>query len=181
MGNIFAYRFKNKCIGPLTFARKKLADGTLHLTCIKGGRESSVLFIFILQRAGLVRIDVRLPSGALAAQQALNNSKNQQEERVIHQRVETMCWGGRGDGRFLYGARCIKLRGKLSLQPRVWAWAWGGFQEEPLGLHQPLRPTDQLWRANSPQLCLFLSLLIYHTVWWLASVLCTPSAFVSFH
>lgn len=57
-----------------------------------------MLFIFILQRAGLVRIDVRLPSGALAAQQALNNSKNQQEERVIHQRVETMCWGGRDGG-----------------------------------------------------------------------------------
>jgi len=64
-----------------------------------------VLFIFILQRAGLVRIDVRLPSGALAAQQALNNSKNQQEERVIHQRVETVCWGGRWGGMFLYGAR----------------------------------------------------------------------------
>lgn len=57
-----------------------------------------MLFIFILLRAGLVRIDVRLPSGALAAQQALNNSKNQQEERVIHQRVETMCWGGRDGG-----------------------------------------------------------------------------------
>lgn len=53
-----------------------------------------MLFIFILQRVGLVRIDVRLPSGALAAQQALNNSKNQQEERV-----ETMCWGGR-EGRW---------------------------------------------------------------------------------
>lgn len=81
--------------------------------------------------------------------------------------------GGRAGGLFLYGAACIKLRGKLSLQPRVWVWAWGGFQEEPLGLHQPLRPMDQLWRANSPQLCLFLSLLIHHTVWWLASVLCT--------
>ncbi len=83
--------------------------------------------------------------------------------------------GWRGGGMFLYGAGCIKLRGKLSLQPRVWVWAlaWGGFQEDPLGLHQPLRPTDQLWRANSPQLCLFLSLLIHHTVWWLASVLCT--------
>ncbi len=81
--------------------------------------------------------------------------------------------GGRAGGMFLYRAACIKLRGKPSLQSRVWVWAWGGFQEEPLGLHQPLHPTDQLWRANSPQLCLFLSLLIHHTVWWLASVLCT--------
>lgn len=46
-----------------------------------------MLFIFILQRAGLVRIDVRLPSGVLAAQQAMNNSKNQQRERVIQQSV----------------------------------------------------------------------------------------------
>lgn len=121
-----------------------------------------MLFIFILQRAGLVRIDVRLPSGVLAAKQALNNSENQQRERVIHR---SACRGR--------DVSLLTRGGKLPLRPGVRVWPEEDFRSSYWACISHFRPADRLWWANSARRSLFLSLLIYRTIWWLASVLCT--------
>ncbi len=84
---------------------------------------------------------MRLPSGALAAQQALNNSKNQQEERVIHQRVETMCWGGRE------GRRDVSLRSGMHQTKRE---VFTSAQGLGLGLRRISGGATGLASATSP-------------------------------
>lgn len=72
----------------------------LHVLQYRRAREKRI-FIFILQREGLVMIDVCLPSGTLAAQQAWNNRKSRKRSewirRVSEEGLSVASREGRGN------------------------------------------------------------------------------------